>query len=78
MALGTAGGILTGLSMPAFMVLFGRIINTLNSDSGSFTQSIAELCISLVVVAGINVISGFLQVSNSDVKAITEHVYSTL
>jgi hypothetical protein len=62
MLFGTVGGILTGVSMPAFMVLFGRIINTLNSDTGSFTQSIADLCISLVVVAGINVISGFLQV----------------
>lgn len=63
MVLGTIGGVLTGVSMPAFVVLFGRIINALNEDVSSFTDKVAELCIALVVVAGINVFSGFLQVT---------------
>lgn len=60
---GTLGGVLTGLSLPAFNVLFGEMLDTLNSSSGSFSQNVADLCISFVVIAVINLFSGFLQVS---------------
>jgi hypothetical protein len=63
MVLGTLGGIATGLAFPAFNILFGRMINTLNGGDVNFADAVAQLCISFVVIAVINLFSGFFQVS---------------
>ncbi len=63
MSLGLLGGIVTGLSLPAFNVLFGVMLDTLNESPDGFADGIADLCISFVVIAVINLFSGFFQVS---------------
>jgi hypothetical protein len=69
--LGTFGGIVTGLTMPAFNVLFGRMLNKLNDTSGDgFAAAIEELCYYFIVLAGINVVSGFLQVSTRPIVMV--------
>ena len=60
--MGTIGGIVTGLSLPALNVLFGRMINALNNPSNNYSDAVAELCIQFVVIAGANIFSGFAQV----------------
>ena len=62
MFVGTLGGMVTGVSLPIFNVLFGKILNALNSNPGGFSKSIDALCIDFAVIAGINIFSGFLQV----------------
>lgn len=62
MIMGTTGGIVTGLSLPALNVLFGRMINALNNPSNNYSDAVAELCIQFVVIAGANIFSGFAQV----------------
>jgi hypothetical protein len=64
MIVGTLGAVVTGLCVPTFNILFGRIINTLNSDPGAFQQQVNTLCIVFAGVALVNLISGFLQVLN--------------
>ena len=59
---GVLGGAITGLSLPAFNVLFGRMLNALNGSISSLTDGIAKLCIAFVVIAVVNLFSGFLQV----------------
>jgi len=63
MFFGTLGGVITGLSLPAFNFLFGRILNTLNSTGSDFTDKINTLCIYFVIIACFNIVSGFLQVT---------------
>lgn len=65
MSLGTFGAVVTGLCIPTFNILFGRIINTVNSDPSSFQDTVNQLCTILVVVSGINLFSGFFQVQSS-------------
>jgi hypothetical protein len=62
MFLGTLGGLVTGLSLPAFNVLFGEMLDTLNDSPDSFSKGIASLCIAFVIIAIINLFSGFFQV----------------
>lgn len=62
MFLGVLGGLISGVSIPIFNVLFGRILDTLNKDPNGFDDAIAFLCISFIVVAAANILSGFLQV----------------
>jgi hypothetical protein len=62
MAIGSCGSLVIGLSNPAFNVLFGEMIDTLNRGSMTFTELVAQLCIVLVIIACVNVFAGFLQV----------------
>jgi ATP-binding cassette, subfamily B (MDR/TAP), member 1 len=62
MSVGTLGGIVTGVSIPVFNVLFGKILDKLNGDPHSFANAISQLCIDFVVVACANLLSGYLQV----------------
>lgn len=62
MFMGTLGGVVTGLSLPAFNVLFGEMLDTLNASPDGFAKGIADLCISFVIIAVINIFSGFFQV----------------
>jgi hypothetical protein len=65
MGLGTFGALVTGISLPIFNVLMGEMLNKLNDSPDSFEKSVAKLCIIFVILAVINVVSGFLQVSRS-------------
>jgi hypothetical protein len=38
MVLGTFGGLITGVSLPVFNVLFGQMLDALNSGPDSFTD----------------------------------------
>eukprot|EP01033_Poteriospumella_lacustris_P001046 gene1046-756_t len=60
--LGTLGAVVTGLCIPTFNILFGKVINTVNRDPSGFQDTVNFLCIILVVVSGINLFSGFFQV----------------
>lgn len=63
MTLGTLGGIITGISLPFFNVLFGKMLDALNSGRSSFTAQINQICLAFVGVAGANLISGYCQVA---------------
>ena len=62
MGLGTFGALVTGISLPIFNVLMGEMLDTLNDSPDSFEKAIAKICIIFVILAAINVFSGFLQV----------------
>lgn len=68
MSLGILGGAVTGLSLPAMNIVFGRLLNTINGTVESLTEGIAKLCVIIVVIAGMNVFSGFLQVSQTTLR----------
>jgi len=59
MLLGLLGSLVTGLCIPAFNILFGRIINALNSNPNSFNLTINTLCEVFCGVAAVNLFSGF-------------------
>jgi ATP-binding cassette subfamily B (MDR/TAP) protein 1 len=59
---GTLGGLITGASIPIFNVLFGQILDKLNTNPGSFSGGINFLCIEFCIVAGANLFTGFAQV----------------
>lgn len=61
--LGTLGGIVTGVSIPFFNILFGTMINALNTDPLSFASRISAIALAFVYVSIINIASGTLQVS---------------
>ena len=63
MFLGTIGGLVTGLSIPFFNILFGQMIDKLNGSPGNFNRTVYTLCISFAVVAAANLVSGVLQVT---------------
>ncbi len=70
MFLGTLGGVVTGVSLPAFNVLFGEMLDTLNGSKSSFSSGIANLCIAFVIIAVINLFSGFFQVGTLPILLI--------
>ena len=61
MAGGTVGGIVTGLSLPAFNVLFGQMLDKLNGSENSLSSGVASLCIAFVIISMIILFSGFFQ-----------------
>jgi ATP-binding cassette subfamily B (MDR/TAP) protein 1 len=62
MIIGSLGAIVTGLSIPFFNILFGEILDAVNTNPDDFQKRINTLCLSFTVVAGANLLSGFLQV----------------
>jgi ATP-binding cassette subfamily B (MDR/TAP) protein 1 len=62
MILGTCGGLVTGVSIPYFNVLFGDMLDALNTEPDSFSERIGEISLSFVIVAVINLFSGLFQV----------------
>lgn len=63
MFFGIIGGLVTGFSIPFFNILFGRMLDNLNGNPNSFSSTIDTLCISFCVVAGANLLSGWMQVA---------------
>ena len=61
MTVGILGGVITGVSLPAFNVLFGRLLDSVNETSG-FTDTVNQLCLIMLIVACFNLLSGFMQV----------------
>ena len=61
MFVGTIAGIISGLSQPFFSVLFGNMLNALNSGN-SLTDEVNMVVIYFLYVAAANVVVGFLQV----------------
>jgi ABC-type multidrug transport system fused ATPase/permease subunit len=62
MALGTLGGIVSGISIPFFNVLFGTMINALNTDPASFATRVKQIALSFVYVSIVNIFAGTLQI----------------
>jgi len=61
MFLGVIGALVTGLSMPYFCIIFGNMLDALNSDS-SFKNVIANLCYQFIGVSIANLLGGTAQV----------------
>ncbi|RYH10021.1 hypothetical protein EON65_39765 [archaeon] len=62
MALGMAGGIGTGLTIPGMSILFGLVMDDFNEDPSVIQEKIATLSLSFAGLAAFSVISGFFQV----------------
>ena len=45
MMIGSLGGIITGLSLPFFNVLFGEMLDNLNDDGSNFRDQINKVCV---------------------------------
>jgi len=63
MSVGVLSSVVTGVSLPVFNILFGQMINTLNTDPNSFSDEVDKTCIYMVIVAGANIVAGFAQVT---------------
>jgi hypothetical protein len=62
MTLGTMGAIATGLTLPIFNILFGRLTDELNKGNTDFTEVVNRLCIIIAGVSIANIITGMVQV----------------
>ena len=63
MTIGTIGALATGASFPFFNVLFGDMMDALNSNPNSFSDSIADISKKFCYVAVANLVSCTLQVT---------------
>lgn len=63
MTIGTIGALATGASFPFFNVLFGDMMDALNSDPNGFSDSIADISTKFCYVAVANLVSCTLQVT---------------
>ena len=63
MVLGSIGSAITGISLPVFNILFGQMLDALNKKGvDGYQDAVNQVCISFVVVACANVLSGVMQV----------------
>jgi len=62
MTAGSIGGLLTGFALPLFNVIFGEMLDALNSDPGSFSRRINSISVIFVLVGVGNIASGMMQV----------------
>ncbi len=60
MTLGVIGSIGTGVSIPIFNVLFGKMLDNLNSPGVSFESVIADLCLVFIYIGLANMLAGYL------------------
>lgn len=63
MIAGTLGAAVTGLCFPFINVLFGRMIDSLNTDPANFSTSVANLAASFCYVSLVNICSCSVQVA---------------
>lgn len=63
MVLGTIGAAGVGIAVPIFNILFGKILDALNTNPDSFSTSIDTLCIDFVILAIVNLFCGWMQVT---------------
>jgi ATP-binding cassette subfamily B (MDR/TAP) protein 1 len=61
MFMGTVGGIIVGVSIPAFLVLFGEALDGLN-ETTNLQKQINEICVYFVYIGVANIFGGFAQV----------------
>lgn len=65
MSMGTFGGIVTGGCLPTFCILFGQMLDKLNTVTGgpdAIKQEVDSVCILFVILGCINIVSGLFQV----------------
>jgi len=62
MFVGTIGGLITGLSLPYFNILFGQMLDELNEDPQNFDKQIEYIAMQFIGVAAFNIVSGIWQV----------------
>mmetsp|Transcript_6665 Transcript_6665/g.5977 ORF Transcript_6665/g.5977 Transcript_6665/m.5977 type:complete len:442 (-) Transcript_6665:288-1613(-) len=62
MIIGTIGGIITGICLPVFCILFGRILDSLNKEKSDIGPTVDSICITFVLVGVVNIFSGLMQV----------------
>jgi ATP-binding cassette subfamily B (MDR/TAP) protein 1 len=64
MFFGTIGGIGMGAAMPFFNIIFGQLLNKLNSNSSGedFQRAINHLCIIFIYIAAGTIFAGYIQV----------------
>lgn len=60
MILGVIGSMGTGVSIPIFNVLFGKMLDNLNSPGVSFESVISDLCLIFVYIGIANMLAGYL------------------
>lgn len=60
---GAIGGLVTGFSIPFFNVIFGEMLDTLNSDPTQFATKINDISLIFVATGAVNIISGLMQVT---------------
>ena len=63
MIVGTLCAIGTGISLPFFNILFGKMLDALNGDPNSFSYQITQICYAFIGVAGANILTGYCQVA---------------
>ena len=61
MALGTIGALGTGAALPVFCILFGQILDNLNSG-GNLQQEVDKVVILFIILACGNLVVSFVQV----------------
>lgn len=62
MTIGTLGGVGTGCALPIFNVIFGKMLDGLNSSGNNFSAEIDRLCIIFVIIAAGALFTGYAQV----------------
>lgn len=60
MILGVIGSMGTGVSIPIFNVLFGKMLDNLNAPGVSFESVISDLCLVFVYIGIANIFAGYL------------------
>ena len=61
---GVIGACMTGMSLPYFNIIFGRMIDAVNKNPDSFADEVAALVYNFIALAGFSVFSGLMQVRN--------------
>jgi ATP-binding cassette subfamily B (MDR/TAP) protein 1 len=63
MTIGLLAALGSGVSMPAFSVLFGMMLDNINGNPEKFDKTVANTAIAFAIVGGINLFIGALEVS---------------
>jgi hypothetical protein len=61
MFIGSLGAMATGVSLPVFNILFGDLMDGLNSGA-SFTSRVNRVCGIFGIVSALNILTGLMQV----------------
>jgi ATP-binding cassette subfamily B (MDR/TAP) protein 1 len=62
MTLGTLGALGTGASLPSFLVLFGQMLDRLNSSNGNVQSTVNYVVILFLIVGCGNIVVSFILV----------------
>ncbi len=62
MLLGSLAAIATGLTLPIFNILFGKLNDKLNEGSSGFTEGVNQICLIIACASVANIITAIFQV----------------